>query len=123
MADRSSKPICAQNLPPEILEIIFQHLNSRDLGSCSQTCQKWHQVIENQLKNKCKLENEVYFLFCTVRCEEITEFQSDFHQKFREINYVNSYFLFSKNFDFYWTTVQQGTKIRSFRFDQSKVRI
>ena len=71
MAERNSKTICAHNLPPEILEIIFQHLNSRDLGSCSQTCQKWQQIIENQFKNKCKLRNDVYLCY-TARCEEIT---------------------------------------------------
>ena len=62
MAERSSKPICAQNLPPEILEVIFQYLNSRDLGSCSQTCQKWQQIIENQFENKCKLVKRGLFI-------------------------------------------------------------
>merc|ERR1711963_1378293 len=42
-----------ENLPPEILERIFENLTTvKDIGSCAQTCQNWQQVISSMYKNE-----------------------------------------------------------------------
>ena len=40
------------DLPPEILEMIFQELNLRDIGNCSMTCEKWEALIAAFYKDK-----------------------------------------------------------------------
>ena len=42
------------NLPPEVLEIIFRQLSLRDIGNCSQTCLRWNQIIKALFKDKGK---------------------------------------------------------------------
>ena len=41
-----------EEFPPEILDIVFQHLNLRDLGNCSKTCVRWNQIIADLFKDK-----------------------------------------------------------------------
>ena len=41
-----------EEFPPEILDIVFQHLNLRDLGNCSKTCVRWNQIIAELFKDK-----------------------------------------------------------------------
>ena len=40
------------NLPPEVLEIIFRQLSLRDIGNCSQTCLRWNQIIKALFRDK-----------------------------------------------------------------------
>ena len=40
------------NLPNEILAIIFRGLSLKDIGHCSQTCVRWEQIIASLYKNK-----------------------------------------------------------------------
>ena len=40
------------HLPPEILWMIFQELNLKDIGNCSQTCIMWKELIKEMFKNK-----------------------------------------------------------------------
>ena len=42
-----------ENLPVEILEIIFGNIASlKDIQSCFNTCTSWKQIIENMFSNK-----------------------------------------------------------------------
>ena len=42
-------------LPPEILEIIFQKLSSiNDIISCYKTCKRWKNQVETMFKDKRK---------------------------------------------------------------------
>lgn len=41
-----------EEFPPEILDIVFQYLNLRDLGNCSKTCVRWNQIIAELFKDK-----------------------------------------------------------------------
>ena len=43
-----------ENLPPEILEIIFSNLVLKDIISCYHTCIKWNQIIAELYKNRGK---------------------------------------------------------------------
>ena len=48
-------PINILELPPEILEIIFQKLSSiNDIISCYKTCKRWKTQVETMFKDKRK---------------------------------------------------------------------
>ena len=34
-----------EDLPTEVIVIIFQHLSIKDLQNCSQTCRKWEKIV------------------------------------------------------------------------------
>ena len=45
--------VSIDNLPPEVLEQVFKKITSlRDVGSCSQTCKKWKQIMNMIFKKK-----------------------------------------------------------------------
>ena len=44
-----------EDLPPEVLDLIFKELNLKDIGSCSLTCTKWKDLIAALFKDKGKL--------------------------------------------------------------------
>ena len=50
------------NLPNEILEIIFRGLSLKDIGHCSQTCVRWEQILASLYKNKGSKWKLIYFL-------------------------------------------------------------
>ena len=41
-----------EDLPPEVLDLIFKELNLKDIGSCSLTCTKWKDLIAALFKDK-----------------------------------------------------------------------
>ena len=43
-----------EDLPPEVLDLIFKELNLKDIGSCSLTCTKWKDLIAALFKDKGK---------------------------------------------------------------------
>ena len=43
-----------ENLPAEILEIIFNELCLKDIGNCSNTCIRWRDMIAALFKDKGK---------------------------------------------------------------------
>ena len=50
--DQIEKEDVINNLPPEILQIIFMELNLTDLGNCLKTCVRWKQIIDSSFKDK-----------------------------------------------------------------------
>ena len=49
--------VTINNLPIELLEIIFKQLDLKDLGNCSQTCQLWESIISAIFMNKGKCQH------------------------------------------------------------------
>ncbi len=41
-----------EDLPAEVLEIIFKQLNLKDIGNCAQTCVRWRKIIAALFKDK-----------------------------------------------------------------------
>ena len=47
-----SSCVSIESLPPEILEVIFLHLDVKNLGNCSKACLRWQRIISDLFKNK-----------------------------------------------------------------------
>ncbi|WAR18979.1 FBX48-like protein [Mya arenaria] len=62
LVDHSSPITC---LPTETLTEIFQHLPCREIVQCSQTCQRWHKIIQHSDAIWRRL------------CRSLTDFQQD----------------------------------------------
>ena len=61
--DQNEKEDVINNLPPEILQIIFMELNVTDLGNCIKTCIRWKQIIDSSFKDKGDfLKNQYHIL-------------------------------------------------------------
>ena len=54
--------VTINNLPIEILEIIFKLLDLKDLGNCSQTCQLWESIISSIFMNKGDCKQKLNFV-------------------------------------------------------------
>ena len=39
------------DLPSEILELIFEELCLVDIGNCTKTCIRWNQILNEKYKN------------------------------------------------------------------------
>ena len=52
-----------ESLAVEILELIFEQLSSvKDLNSCSKTCMKWNQIVDEMYKKNSKFKTFMHYM-------------------------------------------------------------